>query len=222
MNERDSVLDKIIGQAGAAEQLRKGVQEAKFTLDKAGVEHKAVDTSTADDVKVKALLDTLSTKVDSFVSGIMENPPPELKQGIMQHIVHCLAKQGDMPAEDEPATDMAAPADTTGMMSGKSAKLMDTLIDTQLKQSGDLATIEGKIGELDKAIKALAPLNSIADAFRELRGEVQLVKAQLAGRPRPASSAPETVETNDKLLKAASAALEKRDDFWGNSPAKSQ
>lgn len=213
MTERNGLLDKLVGQEGAAEQLRKGVQAAKVVLDKAGVEHKALDES-----KVKALLDALGTKTDSFLGGLMDAPPSGLKEAVMKLVLSAI---GEAPAEEEQATEAEPAMMDENMTMGKArrsagqVKLLDDLIKTQegLAQGQD---------ELVKAIKALAPLNTLADALKaqtaeltSLRAELNTVKAQLGGRPRAASQAVETIEDNQALKDAAEKALTNVDKFWG-------
>ncbi len=211
MTERNEVLDKLVGQTGAADKLRKGVQAAQVALDTAGVEHKAIDDS-----KVKALLDGLETKVDSFVNSLMSNPPPEMKQGIMQHIMHCLAQSADgseQPTDAEPVP-MEEEIPMKALRGGQ-AKLLDVLIHTQSDQAKALDSLE-------RSVKGLAPLNNLAQAFQaqtamieRLVNEVDTVKAQLGGRPRAASQADETQVEDAKLKDKVEKALTNRDSFWG-------
>lgn len=213
MTERNDVLDKMIGQSGAADSLRKGVQQTAQALDAQGVEHKAVD-----ETKVKALLDTLAAKADTFVGGLMDNPPAGLKEAIVKLVLGAVGEA--TPAEtpdDETQDTMAMTEDATkkpGMMSGKAiqagqVKLLDDLIQTQ-------ASLAAGQDELTKAIKALTPLNTLAGEFQALRREVETVKAQLAGRPKPASTAAETTIEDKGLQAEVEKQLEKRDPFWGS------
>lgn len=209
MTERNDVLDKVIGQSGAADQLRKGVQQTVQVLEAQGVEHKAVDAE-----KVKALLDTLSAKADSFLGGLMDNPPTGLKEAIVKLVLGAVGESE--PAADEPPADNAG--DTTamtdgGMMGGKAVqagqvKLLDDLIQTQ-------ASLAAGQDELVKAIKGLTPLNTLAGEFQALRRDIETVKAQLAGRPKPASTALETTVEDAALQAEVEKQLDKRDPFWG-------
>lgn len=212
MTDRNDVLDKIVGQTGAADKLRKGVQEAKVVLDKAGVEHKSLDEE-----KVKALLDTLGAKADTFIGGLMDNPPAGLKEAVVKLILSAIGEapaEEETPTEETPATPGAAQEQMGKSLPGQT-KLLDTLIRTQEGQAAD-------IQELVKAIKALAPLNDLATAFKAqtaeiqaLKGEVNTVKAQLSGRPRAASQAAETVVDDAKMTDEAKKQLARKDPFWG-------
>ena len=212
MDERDTLLDKILGKAGAAKKLREGVQAVKTELDQQGVEHKGLDAAT-----VKGLIDGIGAKVDVFLGQLMDSPPDGLKEELMKLIV---AKLGDGAGEVPPAEDMPLEAEMgtkPDEIMGKQIKLLDTLTDTQVNLVKAIEGIEAHQDEQDKAIKALTPLNTLAQEFKALKAELTAVKAQLAGRPRIASQAPETGQALSAEDKAKiDKQLTPRDAFWGN------
>jgi hypothetical protein len=217
MADRNEVLDKILGQQGAADKLRKGVQTMEQRLAAQGIEHKALAPDA--ETKLKALLDTLGAKADGFLGGLMDSPPAGLKEAIIKLI---LSAVGETPTEEPPAEDMAqmdGAAPDEAMMGGKQVKLLDTLIETQ-------TGIIDEIKALRENYARLTPLDTLAEALKGLRGEItalkteqQTVKAQLAGRPRIASQAAETVEDNLELLQKAQKQLQPVDNFWGGNGA---
>lgn len=217
MNDRDALLDKILGKAGAAVGLRKGVQSLKAELDKQGVEHKAVEAKAETD---KGLLDNVAAKVDTFIGQLTDTPPDGLKEAILQLIA---ARMGESPAEepptDEPLMDEMALADDEGArLTPKMLKLMDTLTDSQVDLVNAVKAIEARQAAQDTAIKALAPMNTLAAAFKSMENRLALIEKQLMGRPRGAASAAR--ETTTSITPDQQAAIDKqlkeRDPFWGN------
>lgn len=210
MTDRSSLLDKMVGKEGAADELRKGVQQIAQVLDKAGVEHKAMPAS---DEKVKALLDKMGSDADAFIGKYWDTPPQGVKDAVLKVIMSFLGQDSEQPAEE-------MPDHPDEMAMGKSAKLLDTLIQTQQGQAADIQT-------LTKAVNSLTPLNTLATAFQALQQQVEAqnkdiktVMSQLGGRPRAVSNATATSEVDDAALKAkVEKVLEPPDKFWG-SPAK--
>lgn len=215
MNDRDTLLDKILGKAGAAAGLRKGVQSVKEELDKQGVEHKAVTPPAEAD---KGLLDNVAAKVDTFIGQLTDSPPDGLKEAILQLIASRMGEgQAEPPAAD-PMAEMGMGADESDPMMPKMLKLMDTLTETQVDLVNAVKAIEERQAQQDAAVKALAPINTLAAAFKSMENRLALVEKQLMGRPRGAASAAK--ETATSITPEQQAQVDKqlteRDPFWGN------
>jgi hypothetical protein len=205
MKSRDAVIEKILGE-GAIEKMRQGVQDRKRTLDKQGLEHK----SLAD----KGVLENLAGELDKFLSRITDQAVDDaIKQEFLGMVTALLT-----PTTTEP--EAAAEEEMTALepevaKSVSFVELIDTLVTTQETQAHDIAA-------LDKSIKDLGPLTTLAAALNGLRTEIQSVakdvnalKAAKAGQPRIASQDAKTVVTDKKMVDEANKQLETFDSFWG-------
>jgi hypothetical protein len=205
MKSRNDVIDKILGEVGAATKLRAGVQDEQKRLDAAGLERKALAQ--------KGALEKLSDLVEGFIAKLTDQPvAPETKQEFISLITTMLT-----PATEEPAVEETAlVGEEPDMM--KSVKLMDTLIETQ-------GAIVDKLAALDAAYKSLEPLNALATALNGVRAEISGVKADInllkvasAGKPRIASKAEETAvlssDEEKEMVAKATEQLSTLDTFW--------
>jgi hypothetical protein len=205
MKSRNDVIDKILGEVGAATKLRAGVQDEQKRLDAAGLERKALAQ--------KGALEKLSDLVEGFIAKLTDQPvAPETKQEFISLITTMLT-----PATEEPVVEETAlVGEEPDMM--KSVKLMDTLIETQ-------GAIVDKLAALDAAYKSLEPLNALATALNGVRAEISGVKADInllkvasAGKPRIASKDDSTaVLTSDeekRMVAKATEQLSTLDTFW--------
>jgi hypothetical protein len=212
--ERDSLFDRIVNRAGAAKAMRDGVLAAKATLDKRGVVHK----SLSDEVVVKGLIDNIGTAIDGVLSKLMDNPPPELKDAIMQTIIASIGQLA--PAETgTPETPPASEGEMATMSMDETAKKQLTLLDQLITTQETLTTDQGAIL---KELNALKPLADLAGKYEALTKEVTEFKTalgqmqkQLSGRPRAASQAQETVVTDKELADAVNKSLMTVDPVFG-------
>lgn len=227
--DRNALLDKMLGTAGAAEELRKGVQGIEKKLDAQGVEHKSIEKP--DETVVKGLIDTIQAKTDAYISALVDNAPAGLSAQVAQMVISALAGAVAEEPTDEPADEAAAEGEAAGQpsmammalkpdavkvdMTKGQVKLLDTLI----KSQEDLATAQDEIAA---KVKALEPLNSLAEVIKTLNSKIDSmaadlrnVKAQGAGRSRAASADNDTIVTDKKMVEKATEQLATFDPFWG-------
>lgn len=211
--EKDSLFDRIMNRAGAAKAMRSGVNAAKAELDKRGLIHK----SLSDEKVVKGLIDNIGAAIDGVLAKLMDNPPPELKDHIMQVIVSHIGDIAPMEAETP-----AAPASEgeMGMMNmDEQAKKQLTLLDQLITTQETLTTDQGAILKEMEALKPLAGLMGKYDALvsevKEFKTTLAEVQKQVSGRPRAASQAAETVVSDKDLAAAAQKSMQTTDPVFG-------
>lgn len=208
MKSRDDVIEKILGE-GAVAGLRQRAQDEKARLDKQGLQHKALNQ--------KGILENLTAKLDTFLGQVTDQPiDGEKKQEFLAMVMALLPAAETEPTPEAEMTEeqtMLAPEET------KAVKLIDALVTTQEQQSKDIAAIVD-------AINALAPMNTLGEAFKSLDGkvtklasDVNLLKIAKSGQARIASQdkGAQIQSTDDEKAMVAKAAeqLSTIDPFWG-------
>lgn len=235
--ERDKVLDMMLGIRGRAAASRGKVQDTKKRLDAAGLEAKAKKPDAAP-AKDKAVLDELRASVAAAVGEWIDSPPPELVDAVMATVVQAGMESAPAPeAETQPAEEMppmteeaaideAIPVEEDNTQEEKdedydgeeksytlkAAQLIDTLM-------SDQATVIQEVAESNKALRALLPLVELVPKLetqmKAQAEQIAVLEKQLKGRPRMASRAPETEVELDGLPDEVRKSLVRRDGFWG-------
>lgn len=211
--EKDSLFDRIVNRAGAAKAMRDGVLAAKRTLDKQGVIHK----SLSDEKVVKGLIDNIGTAIDGVLAKLMDSPPPELKDAIMQTIIASIGQLA--PAEAPPAEAPASEGEMAMMGMDEQAKKQLTLLDQLITTQETLTTDQGAILKELTALKPLAELvgkyDALAKEVKDFKTSLSEVQKQVSGRPRAASQATETVVSDKDLVAAVEKSMQTTDPVFG-------
>lgn len=198
MADVSKILSNILGQKNA-EVVHKTIDEATKTLDAAGVKRKADEggdgAAPAEGAGGEAILSAVESAgaapaaqlVKAILDALKGEPLTALEEklGSNEAVVTLLLKAVSAPAE---------PIAEAPMEEGMIKSLQDYIASTT-KDMGDLA--RGQL-EIAKALKAANEQNA------GLVGRMTKLEAQLADRPRQASTASETVvEGKDSKLKQA-------------------
>jgi len=197
-NEREALLDEILGE-GTAKMVNKKIAQRSKKLDGAGVRRKQYDEqkqpAEAMEEDVKAL--TPEQAVDEIMAIVNSDADESAKRQSLIDLLEMLMNDSTPEmAEDEQSEEVEDEA-------VKAFKAFaDGLTETQAEQAAALAVIQKRLGQLPAIIKSLDT-------------RFKAVERRLAMTPRAASRAVETELTDDELLERVKAQTKRIDPFWG-------
>lgn len=204
---KNQVLENLLGQAGVAEKLRKGVRTVKQELDRRGLEHKAAKPQTAK----KGIVEDLDTVISEFASKLTDSGADvdTLKNELREAVVEALMKGPHAePDEDNVVEDVETeymeddPTEEDAMQAAVMSKqiaLMDRLIKSQESIVTDTTEMKNAVSTVAKAV---SPLVDLPEQFKSLADRLAAVEKRLSGAPRRASVAEETIVDDKKLADA--------------------
>ncbi len=225
---RNSVLDRLLGRIGAADEIRAQVSEAEKELDAAGIQHKAltaseleallasaIQTVRADRVQKQATLtqDDLVDIILAMHEALADVPPENARETVVQFISDLMA---DDTAEiemalfgsDEEETAEERPDEKREEEKTKTDKrltdLLDRLVDDQADMTDALINTMEMVVELEKA--------DLPGQMKALTATVERLAGIIEGPARRASDAAETRVPDAQALEAAIKKLQ-ADDY---------
>lgn len=217
---RNSVLDKLLGRKGAAEEIREQVASAEEELDAAGVQHKALTApeleavlATAiqavrrDRVQKQAALtqDDLVDLILAVHDALADVPPEEARQTVMQMVADLMADDTSeiemaLFGEDEEVPEDGDEKAFTKVVASALPDFLKKLIDDQADMTDALIETAEIVEALEKA--------DLPGRFTKMENSLARLLALAEAAPRRASVAAETRLPDAAALEKAVAALQ--------------
>lgn len=208
---RNSVLDRLLGRRGAAEEARDKVNDLDAALQNEGLEHKARDVNTltrkdlldllgafwaaGSDVEVqrvsKQAMMTAEDLADLIVAGaemLADVPPEEQRDAALAMVRDLLQEETDVQVEGlMDGEETPPPTEEDRAERARRLDMIETVMDDQ-------AAILTGLTEVKALAKNLADLN-LKGVLDGLKAEIEAIKRQLRLRPRGSQRASEAEST---------------------------
>lgn len=201
---RESFITNLLGKKTASEELESALGAMQTALDKMGHQRKEYTNENK-----KALMEDLTSEVNTLLSGITDNVPDGLANRLIAEIMGGLMEAGmEMPEEvedmlDEESDMMDEEEDMYDEDSKSVKELTDTvksLAEETNDVARDLSAVVKSVTDMAHVLRDLAPLAAETGKIDALDTRIKALERQLKSRPKSASKAAETLVTDEDVV----------------------